>query len=501
MPNKKLTNKEKEKKRKEQGLGFMQSYLGLAGGNAGKAILSNVNDSGDLDGRIKLYHRTDKENVPSILENGIKGSKTNDNSFTKDIAKSQGVKPEQWGSFKNKSYLARNKDLASKVGRQRGVMATTNEYFSNMGDVTGAVDKDLLRKNIKSMKEKQKKIYNNQQTLKASIPKDKFKNLKVVDNPELLGAKTIDEYLERNPTIGMYPNAREIAESRLKNLGKDTVTIDGDFPSKYLKGGKGYVKNSPKEVLNYIKREPKSFAKGVGKGAVGLGLAGVGAYNTVKGLKRFKNAKKKVLSEREEKTAYEIVIDSFEKQAGFKENISNKAKDVANVIKNITPPTKEQIINKAKNITLQDVKNVPGNTMNALLGRNVREAKQNANSAYQATKDIIRENKANLNTRKDLKYFNKELKNEINGDNDKFWVDLYNRKIERAQNGIEKAKDSLRNYGNAKSELAKQKAITYGARAGLGTIGASTYGIYKHHKNKKEKTAYEIVIDSFEKQL
>lgn len=59
--------------------------------------------------------------------------------------------------------------------------------------------------------------------------------------------------------------------------------------------------------------------------------------------------------------------------------------------------------------------------------------------------------------------------------------------------------------GNIKSRIKKSiSGLSTKSKVGLGVaiptaLGASTYGIYRHNKNKKEKTAYEIVIDAFEK--
>ena len=80
--------------------------------------------------------------------------------------------------------------------------------------------------------------------------------------------------------------------------------------------------------------------------------------------------------------------------------------------------------------------------------------------------------------------------------------------LKKAKNLSEADKEALKAFENIDNRLGKvikrEKIKTYGARAGVGALGAGTagagaYGIYKHNKNKKEKTALDIVVDAFEK--
>ena len=135
---KELTEEEKKKKeekkikRKERLGGYFETYLGANTANLGKKVLDKARDSGNLDGRVKLYHATKKENIPSILENGLQGSRTNENSFTRKFMEVQGLPQDQWEPFKNKSYLARSKSATKDVITNRAKQDMANNPSNNI---------------------------------------------------------------------------------------------------------------------------------------------------------------------------------------------------------------------------------------------------------------------------------------------------------------------------------------------------------------------------------
>ena len=74
-------------------------------------------------------------------------------------------------------------------------------------------------------------------------------------------------------------------DRKMSKNNKNNITM---IPSKYIKGGVGYQKNSTKEISEFIKANPKRFLKGVGLLGVGAGMASFAAksaYNKVKGNK------------------------------------------------------------------------------------------------------------------------------------------------------------------------------------------------------------------------
>ena len=157
----------------------------------------------------------------------------------------------------------------------------------------------------------------------------------------------------------------------------------------------------------HVKKPTSGLLTGskVGLGVAGATALGAGAYGL------YKNHKDK------EKSAYDVVVDSFEKQAGFRED--------------------------AKNL----------------------RAAQKAYRAVKKEKGVV-----NSMARED------------------------SLKLARAarDSALAEAKKSGKN-------AIKSRAIPIGAGAGVLGAGATGYGIYKHHKNKQEKSAYDIVIDTFEK--
>ena len=139
--------------------------------------------------------------------------------------------------------------------------------------------------------------------LKLSIPydeyKDKFKKMRVYDNPEfnLRGFKTEDdlvrEQLKRsrsNDVISRFLEKKKAKDYWNNFSGAKGTTgtriFEGDIESKYIKGGEGYKKNSLKEIIKYAKKNPKRFLKGSGKALAGLSLLGGGVAIATKDSKK-----------------------------------------------------------------------------------------------------------------------------------------------------------------------------------------------------------------------
>lgn len=249
---------------------------GGAGVGLGATGIGKTYRDGLVDGRVKLYHNTPKENARNILSEGLKGRHGSDNnSFTKNIMRAQGR--ENLSDFDNKVYLGRKRSVADGVGMKRSqVKLHSQNPFRAM-----ALTPDQLRALNKAENE----------TLKASVPFEEFKRMKRVDNPELMGAKNKKEFIDKMKTQlrknGKILNKQEEAaiSSGFKALGKDTVTLSGDFGAKNFIGGSGYRKNSAKEILDYAVKNKGRMAKGVGLGLGSAALLGAGALAVGKGVK------------------------------------------------------------------------------------------------------------------------------------------------------------------------------------------------------------------------
>jgi hypothetical protein len=76
-------------------------------------------------------------------------------------------------------------------------------------------------------------------------------------------------------------------------LSRDTKVIEGDIATKYIKGSKDYRRTSAKEFKEFVKANPKRFAKGVGATALGVGIAGASLYGAKKMIDRHREMQKK----------------------------------------------------------------------------------------------------------------------------------------------------------------------------------------------------------------
>ena len=263
--------KASENKEKKNMSADNKATVGAGVAASGAALTKHTYDRGNLTGRETLYHNTRKEHVDSIKKNGLKGQYAldKDKAFTPDLLKH--VDKEE---LNNKVYFGRKKSVAEGVGA----------------------------------KVLQEKGPHARETMKAKVPTWKMKE---VDNPELMGTKNGREFgkkmIDKLVETGQMPKAQgelmkdnpaamKILEiqgnAAHKLLGrKGTAVIEGDVAGKYFKGHKGYEKASLKEVGEFIKKNPKRFAKGVGQAVGGAALVGVGGKIIHDALKQKKSEK------------------------------------------------------------------------------------------------------------------------------------------------------------------------------------------------------------------
>lgn len=239
LRNKCFSKKEKEKKSpEEKALRAGEVIAGLGTGAVGLKVLDDVHKSGEVSGRVKLYHGTSKKAKESILKEGLKGSHALD--------------PDNLTN----TYLG---DLGKKDGRH---LVYTGKRR------TPAI---LMALNTKMRKGEDPAM------VKMSIPYDEYKKMKrVYDNPEFKGAASYEDWLKKtgetdSRTMRSYYDSFSGAKGT-----KGTRIFEGDISSKRIKGSKDYVRNSVKEITGYIKNHPKRFLKGLGKTTAGVGLAAGG---------------------------------------------------------------------------------------------------------------------------------------------------------------------------------------------------------------------------------
>lgn len=213
--------------------------LDIAALGTGGLALSKI-DLSELNGRVRLYHGAKKSSVDSILKEGLKGSHAlDDDNITNRVLNNAGKK-----DGRKLVYTAKKKGVAKGVGMNHGP--------------------------------------GNYNILKLSIPYNEYKGMKrIYDNPEMLGATNLKDYIselnKRNRLI-IDPNAYYDAVSGAKGTS-GTRIFEQDIASKRIKGSKDYAKNSIKEWANYVKTNPKRFAKGAAKVIGGTALVGGGIYH------------------------------------------------------------------------------------------------------------------------------------------------------------------------------------------------------------------------------
>lgn len=252
-------SKSTDKKTNEGKSSIRMSAENLIGYNAAKKGVDLVKSSkSEVTGLHNFYHNTDSPE--SVMREGIKSKFAEDpNNITNTV-----LKDVDMSKKKGKVYLGNKKSVSDSVGMCRE---------------------------------------GNSETLKVEIPYEELKNMKIVDNPELRGAKNSKEFLRKlHKTVvkngkdkGLDHDLRHSDNKFKKKLGnylyrkkgdsmydmlgpKGTTVIEGDIDSRFIKGSEKFQKYGKKDFVRYVKSNPKRFMKGVGKTAVGATAVGGGVY-------------------------------------------------------------------------------------------------------------------------------------------------------------------------------------------------------------------------------
>lgn len=286
--NKDTSPEELEHIQKGENKNLAKRLGGLYAGASGVALADSAYRSGQIDGTKKMYHRTGENNVKSILENGI-------------VAKAEPGELTRSGlAMDLASGNINPKDLANKT-------YATNGKIHDAGVMLGRRVNGL----------------SGGKSLKVNMPLNEV-NSRSVANPELMGAKSKKDFLERKTdSIRKFkgqggfsfvdensPAFKKQTKDAYKTLGPTgTTVLEGSIDPKYIKGSKTYQKQTAKGVAEHIKKNPAMFAKGGAKALAGLGLAGLGAKALYEGSKKVDTSQ---FREREASNKY---LDEIEKIA------------------------------------------------------------------------------------------------------------------------------------------------------------------------------------------
>lgn len=200
---------------------------------AGSALLNNALASGDLTDRMTLYHGTDKDSAKSIRQQGLLPTTDESAVNTSTLKK---VDPERYQKSLGKSYMTKNK--------VEGKIYSIGTDYKKGGGGEGGVVK------INAPIWKMKRVMNPE----VDMPFEVWKK-KVVDP----GNEPPDFLLKM-----------------LYNMMRKNVVVEGGVGPEYIKGGQGYKGLNLSEFLEYMRSKPATFAKGLGKAALGLGGIGHG---------------------------------------------------------------------------------------------------------------------------------------------------------------------------------------------------------------------------------
>lgn len=254
------------------------TLAGTAGIALGAGKIGNEFKKGNLTGRETVYHNTNRRNVKSIKEKGILAEKASDKNNLTHKGLSDILDEKDMEGL---TYVARNRVPSLGIGLTSAMYDSSNKDSKNHRDLIGALA--------------------DRKTIKANIPAWK---MKIVDNPELQGAKNSKEFrphlkhrIKRSGPTGTISSTLYNPVSTMgsmmysgvmyNTLGeKGTHTIKGDVPAEFIKGSKKYKPISKEEIQEFIKNNPERFKNSLVDVGLGLGAIGGGTAMLVKGLKK-----------------------------------------------------------------------------------------------------------------------------------------------------------------------------------------------------------------------
>lgn len=259
--------------------------IGLAATIGGAAMVNKQFNNGNLTGREKVYHNTNKKNVDSIKANGLLASKALDSNNLTHSASGDFLSDEDMAGL---TYVARKRTPAIGV-----MLASANRDAANP-------ESKNYRNEFKAIADRK--------TLVADIP---IWKMQTVANPELQGANNAKELekilknrwhqridknygdslstrLVRKP--GSSVSAKILKGSIYDQLGpKGTHVIKGDVSPEYIRGSEKYRKADIDEIKEYIQANPDKFKRGVLKAGVGSAISAAGVASLISGIKKVSN--------------------------------------------------------------------------------------------------------------------------------------------------------------------------------------------------------------------
>lgn len=246
--------------------------LGATGTGVGATIIKKTYDKGNLTGRETLFHGTSRDRAKKIKETGLLSKFTGGEGGNAEILKK--TDRDIYEKSLGKVYLTPDKRIARMFAGQ-----TERGGAANLGP------QDMLNIQLKV-----ENPFDNSGVVKVKAPTWK---MKVVPNPEARGS--FENFLKSQgiDKSKLGKEERQALKSTYDTYSKGTRAIEGDIATRYIKGSKDYRRTSAKEFKEFVKANPKRFAKGVGATALGVGITGASLYGVKKMIDRHREMQKK----------------------------------------------------------------------------------------------------------------------------------------------------------------------------------------------------------------
>lgn len=277
----KLANEQKENKQMDDDAKAALS----AGLIAGSGAVANKGVD-RVTGLERMYHSTDKRNINSIKESGLQASRAN--SSPASVGAGIHTIPESEG----KVYVGRKKGAAKGVATMQEMQ--DSKFRPGMVNVRIPYE-DLKTGKVKSVKNPELRGLENSKDfadyliLRSRNP-GAFAGGNMTAEED---AKRVKDLLQKARDAGELDELNILEKEPHMNarfsfggLNKGTLTVDGDLPSQYIKGGKGNdTLYGMKDWGRYVKNNKGRFGAGLGITGLGLGGVGVGGAGLYQGIK------------------------------------------------------------------------------------------------------------------------------------------------------------------------------------------------------------------------
>lgn len=203
---------------------------------AGGKLLHKAITSGELTGRVNLYHGTDHKAADSIR---LKGLLPTTEESAVNTAQLRGD-PERFNKSLGKAYMTRSPLEAYTYGLGKNMRG-------------GGASPDVVRLNVPLWK--MKSVINPEVDMSFAEWKKK-----TVPGPEKV-----------NPL-------QDMALRKMYRQLRDSVVVEGPVGPEFVRGSDKYRRNSFREIMEYAKARPGTFAGGVAKSLLGAGAFLNGGY-------------------------------------------------------------------------------------------------------------------------------------------------------------------------------------------------------------------------------